>query len=371
MIAITPGTESSASNPVLDAWTINGCVLTDPFALSFQVFQIADDESRSRPTQVWPVTAGERATVDLEDDKVGDGHFAAAWTVPDDATLGTYEIRWYATTIEGAAEVKWRREFEVREGVAGFGQRGYALVSDLRAEGVSEEDYSDARIQRLIERASRFVERTTRRYFEPRYETFVLSGVGTPSLLLPHVPIGIVSITNLSSPEEYDTDEYVVSNRHLNGQTYPDDRHVPCAMWKHAVWPWSGVSWSAGVLSQQGRARRDFSRTWPIGVNNLQVVGLFGYTDRDGSFTGDTPEEIRRVTQLLVIRDLAKLGDVDDRLEAKRRMLISQESTRDQSVNYAVPRSSAGTGSAYGYTGDPEIDEILIDYQRPGGVSVV
>lgn len=368
MIAITPGTVSGASNPVLDAWTISGSILTDPFALSFQVFEIADDESRSRPTQVWPVTAGQRATVDLEDDKVGTGHFAAAWTVPDDATLGTYEIRWYATPIEDAPEVKWRREFEVREGVSGFGQYGYALVSDLRAEGIAESDYSDAKLQRLIERASRFVERATRRYFEPRYETLVLSGVNTPSLLLPHVPIGVESITNLSSLEVYDATEYVVSNRHLAGMTYPDDRHVPCAMWKSTAWPWTIGVWSVGAIAQGwpgGSGRR-----WPGGVHNLQVAGLFGYTDRDGSFTGDTPEEIRRVTQLLVIRDLAKLGDTEDRAEATRRYPISQESTRDQSVSYAVPRGTAASVSS-GYTGDDEIDGILMDYQRPGGVSVV
>ncbi|HVW29217.1 MAG TPA: hypothetical protein VHC69_27815 [Polyangiaceae bacterium] len=44
----------------------------------------------------------------------------------------------------------------------------YAMVADLRAEGVSTAAASDARLEQLIARASRYVERITARFFEPR-----------------------------------------------------------------------------------------------------------------------------------------------------------------------------------------------------------
>lgn len=59
-------------------------------------------------------------------------------------------------------------EFDVLAAGAGSYRSGYALVSDLRAEGVTEADSTDVRLARLLHLVSQYVDRMTGRFFEPR-----------------------------------------------------------------------------------------------------------------------------------------------------------------------------------------------------------
>jgi len=56
----------------------------------------------------------------------------------------------------------------------------YASVADLRAEGVTAAEASDARLELLLEEASRLNDRVTGWFFEPRLLTLRLSGRGAP-----------------------------------------------------------------------------------------------------------------------------------------------------------------------------------------------
>ena len=102
---------------------------------------------------------------------------------------------------------------------------------------------------------------------------------------------------------------------------------------------------------------------FPIGQQNVKLVGVFGYTEWDQSITqGKTPELIKHVTKLLVIRNLAKLSKTSQRFDAIARSRITSERTRDQSYTLSA-LGNAQTGAFF--TGDPEIDHVLAYFQRP------
>ena len=61
----------------------------------------------------------------------------------------------------------------------------YASVADLRAEGVTAAEASDARLELLLDEASRLIDRVTGWFFEPRSLMLHLSGRGAPSRLQP------------------------------------------------------------------------------------------------------------------------------------------------------------------------------------------
>lgn len=363
MPALARGQASNCANPTLDLFTqVNG-VLVDVAVLEFQVFDVSDPGKQQNPVQVYPAMAGARAPVDVANlcpagDKLSTGHFVARWTPPVDEAIGTHEIRWFFRLTLGSPEQSFREELEVLVEVAGFSGTGYAFVSDLRGEGVTVADASDARLQQLISLASRYVERITARFFEPRVQALTLDGTGGRTLPLGHPIIGVEGAFIDSSPFSpgdlpVDPSVFRVYNRHLTqGLLLPDDRDDPKLEFIHG-------SDLGGVRFEPVGALGLASLVWPRGQQNVTVRGVFGYTEPDGSPTGRTPELIRHATKLLVMRQLPRLGDVDRREDAQRRWRLTGERTRDQSYTLEALRLHGA------FTGDPEIDNILVAFVRP------
>jgi len=362
MPALARGQPSDCSNPVLDLFTqVNG-LLIDVAVLEFQVFDVSDPGKQLAPVQVHPAAAGARAPVNVTvlcpaGDKLSTGHFVARWAAPIDEAIGTHEVRWFFRLTPGSPEQTFREEFEVLVEVAGFSSTGYAFVSDLRDEGVTPADASDARLQQLISRASRYVERITGRFFEPRLQTLTLDGSGGRSLPLGEAIIGVEAAYIDTSPYSrgdlpVDPDYYRVYNRHLTqGLLLPDDRDNPRLELLHGG-DLLGVRFEPPDISLS-------SFVWPRGSQNITVRGAFGYTEPDGSLTGRTPELIRHATKLLVMRELPRMADADRREDAQRRWRLTSERTRDQSYTLEALK-------LYGqFTGDPEIDTVLAAFARP------
>lgn len=363
MASLARGQPSDCANPVLDLFTQVSGMLIDVAVLEFQIFDVSDPDKQLNPLQVYPAAVGTRAPVNVATlcpagDKLSTGHFVARWTPPPDAAIGTYEVRWFFRLNAGSPEQTFREEFEVLATIAGFSGSGYASVADLRAEGVSVADASDARLQQLIVLASRYVERITARFFDARVQELTVDGTGGRTLALGHAIIGVDSVfidSSTFTPGDLPVDPsvYRVYNRHLTqGMLLPDDRDNPKLEFVHG-------SDLAGVRFESIGGLGLASLVWPRGQQNVLVRGVFGYTEPDGSPSGRTPELIRQVTKLLVMRELPLLGNVDQREDAQRRFRLTSERTRDQSYTLEALRLHGA------FTGDPEIDNILVAFVRP------
>ena len=208
----------------------------------------------------------------------------------------------------------------------------YATVADLRGEGVTDVQATDERLLALIHEAGRTIDRVTGWFFEPREQTYLLDGRGTPSIEPPVPPIRLDSLSVDGSDVSTDPDDLVVV-----GAPIQPGFDAPRLTLRHG-------------------------RRFPKGSGNVEAQGLWGYTEDDGSAEGRTPIEIRRACMLLVLRWLPLLGDVDASGDARNRWRIIEERTRDQSYKLERP---GGQGVL---TGDPEIDAILGRFRRPPGL---
>ena len=190
----------------------------------------------------------------------------------------------------------------------------YCTVEDLREEGVSEEDYSDEQLERLIALSCEFIDRITGQWFELRDKAIRLDGRGGKNLILPvflyesdYVKIGLEEI-----------DDYVLYNR-MEDRAYPKIFRCSC---------------------------------WPKGRLNIEVSGKWGYVEEDGT----TPPAIKRVATKLAMYNFPSLSDSDSQEEKNLRGLLLSETTDGHSYELS---ESAVTNSI---TGDTEIDQILKSY---------
>lgn len=207
----------------------------------------------------------------------------------------------------------------------------YASVADLRAEGVTETMAADARLVSLIEEAGSTIDRITGWFFDPRLRTFNLDGRGTPTLEPPVPPIRL--------------DRLAIGGADLS--LSPDDLVVV------------GSPVNPGFDAPRLTLRR--CRSFPRGRGNVTAEGLWGFTEADGTPEGRTPLEIRRACMLLVLRLLHPLAG-EAAADARNRWRVLEERTRDQSYRLE------GVKNTGPFTGDPEIDGILLRYRRPAGL---
>lgn len=278
-----------------------------------------------------------------------------------------YKFAFYnsATTNEGS----------LSEPLQGTGRSGvYATIQDIRDEGVPDTVYSDNRVNRAIEIASRFIERVTGRWFEARTRTFRVKARNTGICFLEHPIISISAINIVSGRgasldrDEVDLEDVLVYNRHLTlGLLNPDDRDAPRLEFENLR-----------GLEYPGRSDAEF----PFGNQDIEVVGRFGYTElsigdepgetSDGSQVplseGITPTLIEHVCRLLTMRELAPMGNPAMRSDWRDRYRLEQEKTDDQMYKMSPLAAMGNTGN---FTGDPEIDGILVSFMSPAAMGVV
>jgi hypothetical protein len=218
---------------------------------------------------------------------------------------------------------------------------------------------TDAFLLGRIVLASRYVEKVTGRFFEPRYLGINADGKGGRMLLLDMPIVAIEDVLFETSPflpssQTIDPDLIRVYSRHLSqGLTMPDDRNDPKIELFHASEDIAAVAAFPFAFTRL---------IFPFGQQNIIVQGVFGYTDPDGSIQGSTPALICHVTKMLVMREVDKLTDVSKRDDAMKRFRIKSEKTREQSYTL----EGLGAAKRYGlFTGDPDIDTILAMFIRP------
>ncbi len=221
----------------------------------------------------------------------------------------------------------------------------YATATEVLAEGVALSSAPYARIEALIDEATRTIDKVTRQFFEPRQTTLRLDGRGTPTIELPTPPI---ELRRLSV--------------HSEGlQPFPLIGSAPFGF---------GLDPSAllivgspiGAGYDGARLTLRHGLVFPKGHGNVIATGRWGYTEEDGTPDGRTPLAVKRACILLVLRGLHPLAD-DAAFEARSRWRIIEERTRDQSY-----RLDSNRGGGLSLTGDPEVDALLTPYVRTSPV---
>jgi hypothetical protein len=356
VLSVVKASGATVVNAALPLWVqtgslhgLNPGLLCDPYYAAFQIYSAAG-------TQVYPVAAGTRQVVDLVAHRIDKGHYAAVWNSAS-AALGAYNIRWYVVPVNGDAEVTFDQDFEVV--TRAFPGRNYCSLASLRDDGLSANAMADDRAQRLIVQASSMVEMYTGRVFAPVAKTIRVDGTNSRALPLQEPIVAIqglaVSLVSqfTSSDLEVLADTFRVYNRHLSiGLSQPDDRENPKLEFVHDD-DLKGVNY---VVPTSGY--RLTQLIWPRGQQNVRIVGVFGYTEPDGSWCGRTPDMIQMATRLLCFRYKSRPG-TDDRDDATKRGRLISEHTKDQGYQLANISMFAG------YTGDPEVDGILASFTRP------
>lgn len=384
MTALRRGQVVGCSNPLLSIWLQavpignpapnSGGRLTDPVSLSFIIYDVSTPANLATPLQVFPVLPIVDHPVVIADCPAGGrlktGHFAADWAVPGGEAFGRHRITWFFS-FDGVFVQQYSEDFEILNTAIGPGRNSYALVADLRDEGVASTDATDQRLQTMIQTQSAYIDRVTRRFFNPRECQIDQDGPGTGVLFYEQPIVAIeevrITIEGISfSDQPIDLNDVAIYNRHITGVMEPDDRDNPKIAFKRADPEFARLHALLG--------RRIFYQ----GKNNIRTLGLFGYVDPDpnvvvgaGGAVGQTPELIRHCCKLLVIRNIAPLANTDDRFEALNKGNIKALRTRDQEISYQS-RNILGTGMTEGpFTGDTEIDNILMMYGKPPQMRVV
>jgi hypothetical protein len=370
--AIARAQSSDCSNPVLVHLSTERGFLREPAQLEFEIYDISTPAKRLTPSHVFPVGGG-RHTVNLTDcptgDKLSTGRFVARYDVDAAEPLGDHKIIWYEVPETGADEVQYEQEFAVLpvDEVALPGM--YCTISDLRDEGVSEDcdGYDAKRLMKAIIRASKYIERVTGRFFEPRYITQHLNGHGSPILFFGDPVIAVESVEVNTFPFDpqpdfiFSNESIRVYNRHIaDNLLNPDDRDNP----KVEIFrgPRHFIS---GDHDHHFVHQTDFTDLqFPKGQKNVVIAGVFGYTEPDGSTVGTVPDEIRHCCALLTLRSARFLTD-EDRESDNAAYRITMERTRQQAISFAAPTGRAGSMTFGYFSGDPEIDAILAAFMRP------
>ena len=217
----------------------------------------------------------------------------------------------------------------------------YATVAEMRAEGVGDDVASDARLELALDEATKTIDRVTGWFFEPRQETVRLSGRGAATIELPFPPIKLAHIR-------------------VGGGFWMPAYDLPLT--PELVWV---VGAPVRADFDAPRITLRFGYAFPFGEGNIEVTGIFGYTEPDGTPQGRTPLAIKRAAMILALRSLPRVADVEAREDNRRRPRLVEERTRDQSYRLAPPVAVAGL------TGEPEVDDILARYRRPLGLGAV
>lgn len=321
----------------------------DVTSLSRSIYQVNSDGSYTVKVANAALDLTDAPTGTRIDQGIYHANFAATgWSA------GTYEIRWtYIPANDPDALIpitdtfETRQRFEVVDKTKFY--RGAAYIG--YADSVEIMKYSPFNIQTvgdtqvLIDKASRKIELLTGRFFEPRYMKFRLNGRGVAGMQLSEPIVGISKLEIESGANgltltltTVSLDGVRVGARHLQGILDPDDRDNPRIE----------ITRFEGILFQT-------LSTFPKGPQTIHITGVYGYTDYNGGPFGRTPANLTLVVGNFATKMLSDPFGLDIILQKPG--LLASAKTRDQFISY---RGTMGV-----LTGDPVVDEVLLQYMRP------
>lgn len=317
-------------------WAVVDCdgFLVDPDLLRYRIRSIGTEGLEE---------VLEWTDVDLEADRISLGRFVCNWEVPADADTEVF-YRLEAEWVEGGRTRKAYKTFEVLPYDLGLDGTHFCFMKDLLDEGIMTDEDDLNRYAKLIKSVSSQIRKITRRNFATEYKTLKLDAMSSSSIVA--LSESIIGVEKVRFPEYFETNQdettFEVYARHLSQNLLqPDDRDYPHLKFHGGL---------LGVVQERQPAK---FRAGPQGV---EIVGLFGYTDPDGSCDGETPDDIRRVCIAMVNRESPVISDTDERESRMDRGFITHESTHSQSY------TKDAQGVSKGVTGDRWIDNTLARY---------
>lgn len=371
--------KSEATNPVLDIFTPDKGKLKDPVVLEFQIFKAESDTEQLIPVQKFPSTPGDRQSVDVvtlvpTGDKIGLGNFVAKFdpTAESVTEPGRYIIRWFFKFVATEDERVVEYEFEILAASAiSIRDFSYALLRDLREEGVTEASVGDAKVLRSLRKAREQIELATGRFFFPRLSKIEADGTNSREYLrVADVIIALqeVEIVNQSllgaSSGLIDLEDIFVYSRHLSQRLNdPDDREDPKLSFIKRT--------DLGGLRDPADGNLLFRDRliFPGGSQNIMLTAIWGYTEPDPHHKDDqlgrVPLLIREICIKIAIANNTALNSGGGTGSGGGRGPIKSEKTRSQSVTYGAKSDAAISARAGGLFGDEAIDIILAQFRRP------
>lgn len=220
----------------------------------------------------------------------------------------------------------------------------YITLAQVRAEGITTAEASDAKVNASIALWSAFVDRRTRQWFNRRDITMRIEGRNS-NLLMLGVPIIAVDSLRLNHflPEE--PGEVLESTRYIvyAGRSYPDDRRNPMVK----------------IFANEGSIYGSFGRTFRRGLFT-DIVGKFGFVEPDGT----TPVEIQRAMLMLVVNDIK--NPISSVISSGGAVGPKTSETTDlHSISFAEPVEQQLKLSGKSVSGIEEVDRILAHYRSP------
>lgn len=275
-------------------------------------------------------------TGDLLLDRVSVGEYVIQFSTGGAWLVGQYLIEIVA---KGVRDYSWAIRFEILAADVPALHSGdhLALVRDLRDAGVAS-TVPDYRAAQLIVRASKQVERYCGRVFTPKKQTMRLYADANGCLWFPSPCVWLQSI----SVDGFNLD---LSNARLYSRALRSGSGAPAF----------------------GDDDRDTSR---IVLSHLKrgggydVVGVFGYTEPDGSDIGCTPTQITWAVCATAQTLLSYQAGSSSTIPVDR---IIEEKTATQSYKLSDNPEWAMHVTA----GDTEIARVLNGFRRPMQIGVV
>lgn len=354
MRGIAKGETCTKANPILQLVCRSGGFLADLYSGSYLIQDIRD------PT-IAAATVVTSTLFVAGTHKVAIGRYALATGATTGWNIGTHRAVCTYKMASGGPDYTQIVEFEVLDSAdwpTGNQYTGYLSTRSAYVETYVGTSTTRQKLHRWIDEVSRRIEMWTGRWFDPRFIKMKKRGQNSPTLLLQQPIIAledtyaIWQTTTGQDSYKYEQYLYKVYNRHLDGFLEEDDRCNPLI-------ELTDVDGTVVEVS-------DFS--WPYGNQNIELWGVFGYTDPEFDpnngqiLIGKTPVDISRAVGALVsrINDDPTMTSLSTWSPGSLRSMR----TRDQSITFGGSAGSSGSEPS----GDPLVDGILIKYCQPPGV---
>jgi len=245
--------------------------LYDPETVEFRILD------QTGVTNVYPA-----APSTYEDITLTGAYSTGIWYAPGgpdgtswDLTVDTrYVCEFRHRESATASWVVSRLSFDVVADLFQMAYRSYISPKEVRDNGITVAQLSNARLAILIPRAIQLIERATRQPFRPVLVDAMLDGNHSPLMQLPIPIIGLEDVYMNGEDTATEHDWLAVYN---GANPFQDDRKNPRVKFRNSV------VYSSSVPIWERPSDMNAVARFVAGNKNQRVIGVFGYLEEDGS----------------------------------------------------------------------------------------